>query len=682
MRRVVFVGVSVMALLTLAPAAAESRTEVDVHSSVANEHPLARNGRIAFVATETVTPKGLASIRPDGTKPVLVHADPSDPPRTVVPSPDGTEIAYEVGAPATIYVARADGKGRRRVAEGSQPSWSPDGMQLVLVGRDGMLRVAAIAGGRSHDLGVGGSHPAWSPTADWIAFVGDDRVEAIRPDGTDGRTIAATAYPAPLLWSPSGRWLAFTRRDPPYSSAYLDVIRLDGSGRRTLGDGWSWDQPPAWAPGTDLLAFRSGVQLRIQSPDGGRLTTADIDGPVAWSPDGRFVAVGSTDGLALAVVDATTGSLRRLGRGRVPQWSPDGIRLAFVRAGGLWTVPAAGGTPRRIAGGVESDARPVWLRSGRIVYARSSLSRRVIASVTATGRNRRVLRAAQPRFNERNEFAELAWSPDGKRLAYVADIERSNRLEVVPANGGRPRLIATRAGGATWSPDGKLIAFSRGGIHVLRLAGGKARRLTRGEDGRAAWSPDGRHIGFVRAGGGPSNCGCADLGALTVIPAGGGPLRRLVPAGVQSFSWSPDGRRVTYDDDRGPARVIGVIGVGGKGARRIAFGDANEETGEAVYGPRWSPDGTRIAYSSEQYLCGPKCSEYSLVVISPTGRPLKLLDYLFDVSWSPNGRRLLGLSMQAYDSIARSVDPATGRGRVVARSVTSASWQPLPSAMR
>ena len=90
-----------------------------------------------------------------------------------------------------------------------------------------------------------------------------------------------------------------------------------------------------------------------------------------------------------------------------PHWSPDGRTLLFNRDGDLWTVPAAGGSPRNL-----TDNKVTWLWGG-------------------------------------------AWSPDGTRIAYV----RNSDVWTVLADGSDPRFLVRPGNGAwlfiDWSPDGR-----------------------------------------------------------------------------------------------------------------------------------------------------------------------------------------------------------------------------------
>ncbi|HET9480630.1 MAG TPA: hypothetical protein VFP98_02650, partial [Candidatus Polarisedimenticolia bacterium] len=144
-----------------------------------------------------------------------------------------------------------------------------------------------------------------------------------------------------------------------------------------------------------------------------------------------------------------------------------------------------------------------------------------------------------------------AWSPDGKRLAFVSYRHGNPRLYIY--NGGDGSLVDRSPPGSElcvapeWSPDGRLIAFSSssGGdseIFLLDVATGRSRQITfhRGSDTAPTWSPSGRELAFTSDRSGRPH--------LYVMDAEGANVRPVTSEGNynDSAAWSPDGRRLAY----------------------------------------------------------------------------------------------------------------------------------------
>ena len=110
------------------------------------------------------------------------------------------------------------------------------------------------------------------------------------------------------------------------------------------------------------------------------------------------------------------------------------------------------------------------------------------------------------RLLERGAWEDIAWSPDGREIAFlrVGSGEKPG-LFVVKADGSGQRRLTrnAQASGFAWAPDGQTIAFTRvrGGyrdVHVMNADGSGQRRLAqRGIKPR--WSPDRQQIAFINA---------------------------------------------------------------------------------------------------------------------------------------------------------------------------------------
>jgi TolB protein len=101
-------------------------------------------------------------------------------------------------------------------------------------------------------------------------------------------------------------------------------------------------------------------------------------------------------------------------------------------------------------------------------------------------------------------MAAPAWSPNGKLIVFTrSDHHFRSRLYLIRPDGtGLQRLTSVTGHNPSWSPDGTLIAFDDGRrIAVIGAGGQGLRYLTKpaGADSDPAWSPDGRAIAFVRS---------------------------------------------------------------------------------------------------------------------------------------------------------------------------------------
>jgi serine/threonine protein kinase/Tol biopolymer transport system component len=186
-------------------------------------------------------------------------------------------------------------------------------------------------------------------------------------------------------------------------------------------------------------------------------------------------------------------------------------------------------------------------------------------------------------------------SPDGKYVVYVRrdHVEGSLRLRQLGTDSD-VEVVAPQPGlvlqAATVTPDGQFIDFVRGKADAQTLwrvpfLGGSPRRLIDDVNSPVGWSPDGRHLAFVRG-------GFSGTSVLVVADADGTNERTLVtrtlPAQFLAFgsratpsgqgaairpAWSPDGRTIA---------LIGMTPVERVARREVIFVDVASGTERAV----------------------------------------------------------------------------------------------------
>ena len=199
--------------------------------------------------------------------------------------------------------------------------------------------------------------------------------------------------------------------------------------------------------------------------------------------------------------------------------------------------------------------------------------------------------------NSNEPIMSPAWSPDGRRIAYVSFENKQPAIYVQEVATGRRNKVAAFKGinGApAWSPDGRQLAItlSKDGnpdIFVLNLNSGKLKKLTRhyAIDTEASWSPDGRHIIFTSDRGGSPQ--------IYQIPVYGGKAKRLTYENRYNAraSYSPDGKSVIMVTRVDGHYRIAVLDVKSNVLNVLSNGDLDES-------PSFAPNGSMVIYATKQ----------------------------------------------------------------------------------
>jgi WD40 repeat protein len=219
--------------------------------------------------------------------------------------------------------------------------------------------------------------------------------------------------------------------------------------------------------------------------------TSPDTGAVAWSPDGRRLAV--VIGTRIAVVNADGTGWHFITGGdafsREPAWSPDGRRIAYIRLSQPGATKSAlvsvnssdGGGLRHLTAAVGIDD-VAWSSRNQVAYVQGQH----IFSTDSAGRHRRRLATnLDPRY--------IDWGPDGKRLLFSGENTRvapgaDGRYGTwsVTRDGKHQKFQAPELINSVWSPTGRRIASSGDDTFKLSRLNGSGLKIVT-PDYPAAW---------------------------------------------------------------------------------------------------------------------------------------------------------------------------------------------------
>jgi len=184
-----------------------------------------------------------------------------------------------------------------------------------------------------------------------------------------------------------------------------------------------------------------------------------------------------------------------------------------------------------------------------------------------------------------------AWSPDGKRIAYVS-FENKKPVVYVHSIQDAKRTVAANFRGSNsapaWSPDGSRLAVTlsrEGGSQIFVMApnGSGLKRLTSSQaiDTEPRFSPDGRWLYFTSDRGGSPQ--------IYRMPATGGDPQRITFEGSYNVTPrpSPDGKTLAYITRNGGKFQVAIIDLANRQVQIITDSDRDES-------PSFAPNGRMI----------------------------------------------------------------------------------------
>jgi len=360
-----------------------------------------------------------------------------------------------------------------------------------------------------------------------------------------------------------------------------------------------------------------------------------------WSPDGKHIAFlwDRADIVNLYIANADGGgapvALTAFPDGKVNDifWSKDGTSVYFARGGDLWQIAATGGEPHAVwttpSPEMEFSPSPdgaklAFVRAGSAGEAQHGGD--LIVRSLSDGSESKIA------HDDESIYSPL-WSPDGSQLAYLGGSKiirhdespaysgqkliyvifeyAPGELYVVSASGGKTRAIDTPGeyNGLAWTDSAHLTydrqsnAYKTRTIYVDAAAGGTPQAIHEDKEdkfwslpdweaeAKPAPSPKGKWIAFL-----------TDLDGwdqLYVIPAAGGDPVQITKGHFETWrpTWSHDGTRIAFDanePDHPGDRRVGIATLGNDPAHAtVNYITMGRGTNVA---PCWSPDDKRLVY--------------------------------------------------------------------------------------
>jgi tricorn protease len=416
-----------------------------------------------------------------------------------------------------------------------------------------------------------------------IVFVYGGYLWSVPRDGGEARQLTTGGHEGFPLFSPDGKWIAFTGHYDGNTDVY--VIPAEGGAPKRL----------TWHPGQDVALGWSADGKRV-------LFLSDRE---AYADFTRFYTVPVEDGVAEALP---------MWRAFEGSYSPDGTRMAYVpnfqwqrswkRYRGGQTTPVyivrlSDLALERVPRENSNDSNPVWF--GDTVYFLSDRN----GPVTLFAYDLKAKTVKQVLDNNGYDLKSFSAGPDALVYEQFGGIflldpgsGKSKKVEIhvngdLPATRPHFEKVGEMIQNASISPTGARAVFeARGEILSVPAEKGDIRNLTRTTnvaERDPAWSPDGKWIAFFSDESGEYALHLVDqsgLGEVKKINLGNPPSYFYGP------TWSPDSKKIAYTDKRLNLWYVDVEKGTPVKVMTERFEDPTSATNEG-----WSPDSKWLTYT-------------------------------------------------------------------------------------
>jgi tricorn protease len=503
------------------------------------------------------------------------------------------------------------------------PGVSPDGSEIAFVS-GGDIWTVPSAGGPAHILisnPATESRPVYSPDGKHLAFVstrtGGGDIYLFTFANDEVRRITFDDAPEVLNgWSRDGHWLYFSTSSHDIAGQN-DIYRISVDGGTPMpvcADRYANEFFAAPSPDGQTIAIsaRGNAAAQWWRKGHSHLDESEI---VLCHPGAPPTYTSVTDGQAKEIW---------------PMWTPDGKTLYYMsdRSGAenIWTKPLSGAAHevthfkegRVLWPAISNDGRTIVFERDFGIWKMNVASGEA-TRVSITLRGAPAGETAEHR-SLTNGFDELALSPDGKKVAFVAH----GQVFAASAKDGGDAARVTNTSGAenqiAWTPDSKQLVYvsDRDGtphIFVYDFPTRTETQLTHGAkpDTQPQFSPDGKMLAFLRS---AEQLMVLDVATKQEHIAATGHLDRPPLGSARPYMWSPDSKWLALmpSNEKNFRNVMIASAAGGE-LKPISF--LANTFGDYV---TWSPDGTYILFNTTQRTENVQIARVDLILRAPRFR--------------------------------------------------------------